>query len=184
LIKEVYSKYTVDRLVELGFKTTVLGRVVRRGITITDISRATGRVRKGMGMPDYMTLNKLLKKLQIEQDPVAKIRIKWSKRIILREYKKVMARMREFGRNMEQVEEDPITFERIENPCFILKDWFKGCKKVYDVTTIERLKRPPEVYISHYADDTISMFVEQAKYISPYTRQEFRRGSVKTLDNF
>jgi hypothetical protein len=185
LIREIYSKYSCDQLIELGFSPSVFGKVwrrLRRGFSINDVSKKTGKLKvKNV----KFSLKDDLTKLNVTRCQISEFMIRRCKRIILKKYLFQKSCIDAFVKqSIKFPKDDPITCEPINVPCFILKDWKIGCKHIYDFSTIQKLKKPPEIVISTFSESLSIIGLKPTMYVSPFTRLEFYPSSIKLLHEY
>ena len=169
---------TNDELLAYGFNKKCLNVVkshIKNGKLVQYINKSNGKVKK-----QYYgsTMNKYINNLSIEQYETNIIILK---KMYNRLYNNYKLKFKDVD-----LEIDPITCDKIHDPCYIIPDWNSGNKIIYNWETLINCKETRRVYIGFDIDETGQKLlyykdVFTGSYVSPYTKRKFIVTDVKFL---
>lgn len=169
---------TTEELLQLGFKKQYISTVktnLKNGKLVEHLNKTNGRVKK-----KYYgtTVIKYIDDLSIEQN-------KSYKALLNNIYNKLFEVYKLRFKDVD-TDYDPITYEELYDPCYIIPDWNSGCKMIYNWDTLIKCKAIRRVYTGFDVDEngqTIYYYREASEgyYISPYTKQKFHTSDIRTI---
>lgn len=163
-----------------GFKKKCLNIVkthIKNGKLPEHLNKSNGKVKKQY---HGLTINKYIDDLTIEQHKKNAIILH---KIYNRLFDKYKLNFKDVDMDM-----DPITYEQIYEPCYIIPDWNYGNKIIYNWETLRKCKSIQRVYTGFDIDDngdTIYYYreVSDGYYVSPYTKKKFLISDVRFLSS-
>lgn len=171
---------TNDELLAYGFNKKCLSVVkshIKNGKSIEYLNKSNGRVKK-----QYYgaTISKYIDDLLIEQHKQNTIILK---RMYNRLFSKYKLKFKDVDMDL-----DPITCEKLYDPCYIIPDWNSGNKIIYNWETLIKCKETQRVYTGFDIDENGQEYlyyrdVFTGSYISPYTKRKFLIADVRFLSS-
>lgn len=171
---------TNDELLACGFNKKCINVVrahIKNGKSVEYLNKSNGKVKK-----QYYgaTISKYIDDLSIEQHKKNKIILK---RMYNRFFSKYKLKFKDVDMNL-----DPITCEKLYDPCYIIPDWNSGSKIVYNWETLIKCKETQRVYTGFDIDENGQEYlyyrdVFTGSYISPYTKRKFIIADVRFLSS-
>lgn len=171
---------TNDELLAYGFNKKCISVVkahIKNGKLLEYLNKSNGRVKKQY---HGATINKYIDDLSIEQQKKNTIILK---RMYNRLFHKYKLKFKDVDLNL-----DPITCEKIYDPCYIIPDWNSGNKIVYNWETLIKCKDIQRVYTGFDVDETGQEYlyyreVFTGSYVSPFTKRKFLIADVRFLSS-
>ena len=164
-----------------GFNKKCINTVklhLRNGKQLHYLNKKNGKVKK-----QYYgyTIVKYINELDIEQS-------KYNEHLLLKLYNRFCNKYKKEFENID-MQSDPITFEKIYDPCYIIPDWNNGCKIIYNYDTLLKCKATRRVYTGFDTDDngeTIYYYrdIFEGYYISPFTKRRFYNKDIKFISSY
>lgn len=165
-------------LLQLGFKKPYIATVranLKNGKLVEHLNKTNGRVKKKY----YgVTVNKYIDDLPTKQGTSYQ-------EILDKLYNRLFNKYKLKFKDVN-TDYDPITYEELNIPCYIVPDWNSGCKIIYNWDTLLKCKATRRVYTGFDIEEsgqTIYYYREvfEGHYVSPYTKKKFYISDIRMI---
>lgn len=171
---------TNDELLAYGFNKKCISVVkshIKNGKLVEYLNKSNGRVKKQY---HGTTINKYIDDLTMEQNKKNTIILK---RIYNRLFNKYKLKFKDIDMDI-----DPITCEKLYDPCYIIPDWNSGNKIIYNWETLIKCKDTRRVYTGFDIDENGQEYIYYrdvftGSYVSPFTKRRFLIADVRFLSS-